>query len=82
MLTQGAGLHRPQTSLARLGGRLRNWGRLSVARLPLKDVSGPAWASPRPPTPFTPPSVAGNSNCPQSQELHLKCTNPECPDPH
>lgn len=65
MLTQGAGLHRPQTSLARLGGRLRNWGRLSVARQLLEDVPGPAWTHQGPP-PFTPPSVAGNSNCPQS----------------
>lgn len=53
MLTQGAGLYRPQTSLARLGGRLRNWGRLSVAKLLLENLPGPAWASPsRPPTPF------------------------------
>lgn len=57
MLTQGAGLYRPQTSLARLGGRLGNWGRLSVAKLLLEDLPGPAWASPSPP-PFTPPSVS------------------------
>lgn len=42
MLTQGAGLYRPQTSLARLGGRLGNWGRLSVAKLLLEDLPGPA----------------------------------------
>lgn len=45
MLTQGAGLYRPQTSLARLG----NWGRLSVAKLLFEDLPGPAWASPSPP---------------------------------
>lgn len=85
MLTQGAGLYRPQTSLARLGGRLRNWGRLSVAKLLLENLPGPAWASPsRPPTPLPhPPSpVAGNSNWPQGQELHPKYASLNCPDPH
>lgn len=53
MLTQGAGLYRPQASLARQGGRLRNWGRLSVARLQLKDMPDPAWAAPTP----TPPHL-------------------------
>lgn len=84
MLTQGAGLYRPQTSMARLGGRLGNWGWLSVAKLLLEDLPGPAWASPSPP-PFypTPRSlVAGNSNWPQRQELHPKWTSPNCPDPH
>lgn len=60
MLTQGAGLYRPQTSLARLGGRLRNWGRLSVAKLLLENLPGPAWASPsRPPTPLPHPLSPG-----------------------
>lgn len=84
LLTRGAGLYRPQTSLARLGGRLRNWGRLSVAKLLLEDLPSPAWASPSPPPPLHPTLGLWSretQNWPQSQELHPKCTSPNFPRP-
>lgn len=85
LLTRGAGLYRPQTSLARLGGRLRNWGRLLVAKLQLEDLPSPAWASPSPPLPFTPPLVSGRGKLKTGHRAESCIPNAPAltaPDPH